>query len=46
MKKLVFSTGAGIFSECGIRTFRDSNGLWEEYPVMDVASHTGYLKNP
>lgn len=46
MKKLVFSTGAGISAESGIRTFRDSNGLWEEYPVMDVASHTGYLKNP
>lgn len=33
-------------AESGIRTFRDSDGLWEEYPVMEVASHTGFLKNP
>ena len=46
MKKLVFSTGAGMSAESGIRTFRDSDGLWEEYPVMQVASHTGYLKDP
>ena len=46
MKKLVFSTGAGMSAESGIRTFRDANGLWEEYPVMQVASRTGYLKDP
>lgn len=46
MKKLVFSTGAGMSAESGIRTFRDADGLWEEYPVMQVASHTGYLKDP
>lgn len=46
MKKLVISTGAGMSAESGIRTFRDSDGLWEEYPVMEVASHTGFLKNP
>lgn len=45
-KKLVISTGAGMSAESGIRTFRDANGLWEEYPVMDVASHDGYLRNP
>ena len=33
-------------AESGIRTFRDADGLWEEYPVMQVASHTGYLKDP
>lgn len=45
-KKLVISTGAGISAESGIRTFRDADGLWENYPVMDVASHDGYLRNP
>lgn len=46
MKKLVISTGAGMSAESGIRTFRDAGGLWEEYPVMQVASHTGFVKDP
>ena len=46
MKHIVVSTGAGMSAESGIRTFRDADGLWEEYPVMQVASHTGYLRNP
>lgn len=45
-KKLVVSTGAGMSAESGISTFRDSGGLWENYPVMDVASHDGFVKNP
>lgn len=45
-KKLVFSTGAGISAESGISTFRDSDGLWENYDVMEVASHEGFIKNP
>ena len=45
-KKLVVSTGAGMSAESGISTFRDSGGLWENYPVMDVASHDGFLRNP
>lgn len=45
-KKLVISTGAGMSAESGISTFRDSGGLWEQYPVMDVASHDGFVKNP
>lgn len=45
-KKLVFSTGAGMSAESGIRTFRDANGLWEEYPVMQVASADGFRANP
>ena len=45
-KKLVISSGAGISAESGIKTFRDADGLWENYPVMDVASHEGYLRNP
>ncbi len=44
-KKLVFITGAGISAESGIRTFRDSDGLWEEYPVMQVASIEGYHRD-
>ena len=43
---IVFSTGAGISAESGIRTFRDADGLWEEYPVMDVASADGFRRNP
>lgn len=46
MKKLVVLTGAGMSAESGIRTFRDSNGLWEEYEVMEVASIEGWYKNP
>lgn len=46
MKTLVVSSGAGISAESGITTFRDAGGLWENYPVMDVASHTGFLRNP
>lgn len=46
MKKLVVSTGAGISAESGLSTYRDSNGLWNNYPVMEVASHTGFVQNP
>ena len=41
MKKLVFLTGAGMSSESGIKTFRDSGGLWEEYDVAEVARRLG-----
>ncbi len=44
--KLVVSTGAGISAESGISTFRDAGGLWEQYPVMDVASADGFRRNP
>lgn len=44
--RLVISSGAGISAESGIRTFRDSNGLWEEYPVMQVASVDGFTADP
>lgn len=46
MKRITFLTGAGISAESGIRTFRDSDGLWEQYPVEEVASIDGYRKNP
>lgn len=45
-KKLVFLTGAGVSAESGIRTFRDADGLWEQYPVMEVCSATGFRRNP
>ncbi|MDE6177756.1 MAG: NAD-dependent deacylase, partial [Duncaniella sp.] len=45
-KKLVISSGAGISAESGITTFRDAGGLWENYPVMDVASAEGFARNP
>lgn len=46
MKKIVFLTGAGMSAESGIRTFRDAGGLWEDYPVQQVASIEGYQANP
>jgi NAD-dependent deacetylase len=45
MKKLVILTGAGMSSESGIRTFRDSGGLWEEYDVTEVATPMAWWKN-
>jgi NAD-dependent deacetylase len=44
--KLVVLTGAGISAESGLRTFRDSDGLWEGYDVYEVASPQGWQKNP
>ena len=46
MQKIVFLTGAGMSAESGIRTFRDAGGLWEDYPVQQVASIDGYLADP
>lgn len=46
MKTIVFLTGAGMSAESGIRTFRDSNGLWENHDIMEVASIEGWQKNP
>ena len=45
MKKVVILTGAGISAESGISTFRDSDGLWEQYRVEDVATPEGYAKD-
>lgn len=45
-KHIVILTGAGISQESGIKTFRDSNGLWEDHRVEDVASPLGFAKNP
>lgn len=46
MKKLVVLTGAGISAESGLRTFRDSDGLWEGYNIEDVATPQAWRKNP
>ncbi|GAC1440490.1 MAG: NAD-dependent deacylase [Sediminibacterium sp.] len=45
-KKLVILTGAGISAESGLRTFRDSDGLWEGFDIYEVASPRGWKKNP
>jgi NAD-dependent deacetylase len=42
---IVILTGAGISAESGLKTFRDSNGLWENYPVQQVASPEGFRAN-
>ena len=46
MKKMVVLTGAGMSAESGISTFRDSGGLWDQYPVEQVATPEGYIANP
>lgn len=45
-KKLVVLTGAGISAESGLKTFRDLDGLWEGYNVYEVATPSGFAKNP
>ncbi len=45
-KKIVVLTGAGVSAESGLRTFRDSDGLWEEHRIEDVASPEGWKRNP
>lgn len=45
MKKLVILTGAGMSAESGIKTFRDSGGLWEEHDVNEVATPMAWAKN-
>lgn len=45
-KKLVVLSGAGVSAESGLRTFRDSDGLWEGFNVEDVATPRAWKKNP
>jgi NAD-dependent deacetylase len=45
-QKLVVLTGAGISAESGIKTFRDSDGLWENHRIEDVATPAGWAANP
>ena len=46
MQKLVVLTGAGMSAESGFSTFRDAGGLWEQYPVAQVATPAGWQANP
>ncbi|SMO44985.1 SIR2 family NAD-dependent protein deacylase [Solitalea koreensis] len=46
MKKIVILTGAGISAESGLKTFRDSDGLWEGYDINEVATPDGWRRNP
>lgn len=45
-KKLVALTGAGISAESGFSTFRDAGGLWDNYPVQQVATPEGWRADP
>jgi NAD-dependent deacetylase len=45
-KKLVVLTGAGISAESGLKTFRDSDGLWEGFDINEVATATAWKRNP
>jgi NAD-dependent deacetylase len=44
--RIVFFTGAGVSAESGIRTFRDSDGLWEQYRIEDVATPQAFARDP
>lgn len=46
MKRVVVLSGAGISAESGIKTFRDSGGLWEEYKIEEVATPSAWQRNP
>jgi NAD-dependent deacetylase len=46
MQNIVVLTGAGISAESGLKTFRDSDGLWEGYNIQDVATPEAWKKNP
>jgi NAD-dependent deacetylase len=46
MKKIVVLTGAGISAESGLKTFRDSDGLWEGYDIQKVATPEAWQQNP
>ena len=46
MRRIVFLTGAGMSVESGFKTFRGADGLWENYPVQQVASHEGWEADP
>lgn len=45
-KRIVVLTGAGISAESGIKTFRDSDGLWENHRIEDVATPEAWQRNP
>jgi len=45
-KSIVILTGAGVSAESGIKTFRASDGLWEEHRIEDVATPEGFERDP
>ena len=45
-KKIVFFSGAGMSAESGIRTFRDSGGLWEQHDIHEIATPEAWKRNP
>ena len=45
-KRIAILTGAGMSVESGLSTFRGGNGMWDEYPVEQVATIEGYIANP
>ena len=46
MEKIVVLSGAGMSAESGLKTFRDSDGLWENHRIEDVATPEGFYRNP
>ncbi|MBL4592827.1 MAG: NAD-dependent deacylase [Flavobacteriales bacterium] len=46
MKKIIVFSGAGISAESGLKTFRDSDGLWEDYDLREVATPEAWVKDP
>lgn len=45
-KKIIIFTGAGISAESGLATFRDQDGLWEQYRIEEVATPQAWAHNP
>lgn len=45
LKRVMIFSGAGLSAESGLRTFRDSDGLWEEFDIMEVCSARGFAKD-
>lgn len=45
-ESIVILTGAGVSAESGLGTFRDAGGIWEKYPLEDVATPEGFARNP
>lgn len=45
-RKIVVFTGAGVSAESGLKTFRDSDGLWNNYHISDVATYSAWQRNP
>lgn len=44
-KRVMIFSGAGLSAESGLRTFRDNDGLWEEFDIMEVCSASGFARD-